>query len=57
MDMLQVRFNHFFEAILKDLRTCLQKRNQPVGYSEEFGEDIIRHMRPLPGELKGIDDN
>lgn len=57
MDMMQVKFNRFFEAILNDLRTVLQKRRKPkpVGYSENFGDEIIRHARPLLGEPKGTE--
>ena len=55
MDIMQVKFNRFFEAILKDLRRCLQMRQRPAGYAQEFGDEVIRHCRPLPGEPKGDD--
>jgi hypothetical protein len=53
MAHLQARFNKFFDAILNDLREMLRGQREPQAYSDEFGDEIVRHMRPLPKELEG----
>lgn len=52
MDAVHKRFESFFNLVLAGLRELMGDQPEPCGYSDEFGDEIVRNINETTGVSK-----